>query len=510
MSSIKTCERLLKRAMLTNLFMPRGISITPLVDGPHGQGKSAICKQVAKDIGGACLTIEGGSLKEGEITGLPIASKDALGNSEVRFVPYITTSKIAKLERVVYEKACTTGFLDGTVWLDPEGATHYDGKLETNSKGVKTYVGGKVILPLSEYEFVVNGEDNKYKFGEELPAEIKLKLIKHHDIFPIVMFIDEMNRTDNQTMKEMMNIVLNRSVNGYDFPWWTFIVAAINPCGQDSVYSTNEMDAAQKDRFLKIKINASFNEWTEYAIHNNLNDDYILALSTVSDKDFSAADGKGYNDSDSEDMTPSPRSHEICAYIYDNTDKLNASGFFSQDELKNSDTDVRSLICGKIGIKAGSDILKGIRNKENYIDPAEILNGKSKTIDTAIAAKMSNMATLPQRILSKNVLNYISRNAIKYALDKKDHNADVASKSADKWVNIQAQITDFVDHLDEATKLLFAKDTITAKIDLDEPKYASFKGQDYTQYVISCLSKQIISQIVEFNSLTKNNKLDQK
>jgi hypothetical protein len=496
MSSVKSCERLLKRGCLTNVFMPKGISVTMLLDGPHGLGKSAICRQAAKDLGGECLTIEGGSLKEGEITGLPIASKDADGNTEVRFVPYITTSKIAKLERAVYNKAKTTGFLNGTVRLDDKGNTIY----------------GKNVIPgKSEFEKVLDGEDNKYKFGEELPADIKLELMKTHEIMPVVLFIDEMNRTDNQTMKEMMNIVLNRSINGYDFPWWVFIVSAINPCGQDSVYSTNEMDAAQRDRFLKIKISASFGEWSEYAIHHNLNDDYIIALSTVADKDFTVSDGKGYNESDSEDMTPSPRSHEICAYIIDSTSAIDSSGFFDNEELKNSEADVRTLVQGKIGVKAGSDVLKSIRNKANYIDPAAILTGKSNKLDPEIADRIRKMATLPQRILSKNVLNYVSRTAIKYALPKagKKTETDEAS-TKDRWSMIHSQLSEFVNCLDDATKLLFAKDSINAKIDVDDPDYASERGKSYIRCIVSCFSKQIIDQIVEFSSLTKGNKLDQK
>jgi len=67
MSSIKETERLLKRALLTNITTPSSSAITPILSGPHGLGKSAICRQVAEDLGGLALTVEGGSLKEGEI-----------------------------------------------------------------------------------------------------------------------------------------------------------------------------------------------------------------------------------------------------------------------------------------------------------------------------------------------------------------------------------------------------------------------------------------------------------
>ena len=37
-------------------------------------------KSIANDLGGVCITIEGGTLKEGEITGLPYQYKDENGN----------------------------------------------------------------------------------------------------------------------------------------------------------------------------------------------------------------------------------------------------------------------------------------------------------------------------------------------------------------------------------------------------------------------------------------------
>ena len=65
-----------------------------------------------------------------------------------------------------------------------------------------------------------------------------------------IIFIDEINRTENTVYKELMNILLTRSVNGYQFPWWVLFVGAMNPSTQNSVYATNEMDPAQLDRFL--------------------------------------------------------------------------------------------------------------------------------------------------------------------------------------------------------------------------------------------------------------------
>ena len=64
-----------------------------------------------------CYTIEGGSLKEGEITGLPFAQLNTDGSSEVRFIKYYAINKIWQLERYYYQKALGEGFLNGEVKL---------------------------------------------------------------------------------------------------------------------------------------------------------------------------------------------------------------------------------------------------------------------------------------------------------------------------------------------------------------------------------------------------------
>jgi len=74
MASIQKSATLLKRIALANWVNEKaGLNITAMLNGPHGIGKSMIIRSVANDLNGYCFTVEGGSLKEGEITGLPFA-----------------------------------------------------------------------------------------------------------------------------------------------------------------------------------------------------------------------------------------------------------------------------------------------------------------------------------------------------------------------------------------------------------------------------------------------------
>ena len=110
---------------------------------------------------------------------------------------------------------------------------------------------------------MLSGDENRYAMNDLTPQE-KISALLSGKVRPVILFIDEINRTENSVYKELMNILLTRSVNGYEFPWWVFFVGAMNPSTQNSVYATNEMDPAQLDRFIKIKVGDNTKEWLSY------------------------------------------------------------------------------------------------------------------------------------------------------------------------------------------------------------------------------------------------------
>jgi len=357
---------------------------------------------------------------------------------------------------------------------------------------------------------VIEGEDNKYKFGEDLPAEIKFKLLKSKEIMPIVLFIDEMNRTDNQTMKELMNIVLTRTVNGYKYPWWVFMVSAINPCGQDSVYSTNELDAAQLDRFLKIKVEATIEEWVEYAVDRNIDSDYIIALST--NTDLFAPKGKGYEDNSEEDLIPTPRSHEICSHIYGDRSLISQSGFFTNEEIDKEKSDVADLIYGKLGTKAGRAMMTALRNKENFIEPADLIDGKSKTIAEAYEKKIAGMKMMPRRVLVRNVIRYIASNAVKvyYDASNKTATTDATTKAKATWANMISQIKSLLNVFDSATQVLFAKDALNTHVNIADSKYAKYDKDTLFHSLSVTFSTDIIQQVAMSSQMSASGAFDKK
>ena len=62
----------------------------------------------------------------------------------------------------------------------------------------------------------------------------------------VLLFIDEINRCEHTVQQELMNLILNREINGYKLPENVKILAAMNPSskyGSDFDYQVVDMDA---------------------------------------------------------------------------------------------------------------------------------------------------------------------------------------------------------------------------------------------------------------------------
>jgi len=475
MATIKDASRLLKRVFLANLFTPQGMAITMLLSGPHGIGKTQIVKSAARAVNGTCLTIEGGCLKEGEIVGLPFASLTSDGTSEIRFVPYPHIARIQKVEREYYRIASEKGFLNGSVRIIDNVLTvkHSNGEIQK-------------YPPMSEIKKLINGEINEFKFGEELDKDIKLKLLESGEIEPVFLLIDELNRTESQTMKELMNLILNKHIQGYDLPWWVTIVAAVNPSSQNSTYATNELDDAQKDRLLKIVISAKVEEWVDYALDSDLDNDIVAAVATS--EDIFMRVEKGHLDMD--EQSPSPRSWEMVSHIFKffKAENFMNSKFFTFEDRKKNEEDLRALINGKVGATAGRTLLQAIANKENNIKAFEIINGKSDKIDEAIVAKFNRQKPLRRKITSDNVVRYIAATIVDF--EQKRSSPKLEDKKL--HVNYKSQIKQFVELLDDSTKIAFAKKL--SQVD----QVVAADGKNVFAKVADCFVDGVLEQLVDF------------
>ena len=417
MATITENIRILKRLFLSNLWTRYGESLTPCISGTHGIGKSQSIKAIAEQLGCYSETIEATVMKEGEITGLPFAMKSSSGEDEVNFIPYYVIKQIQDLEKEYFDKAESTGFLDGEI-----------------KTSAADYIPGK---------------HNRYKFGESLDGDTKLKLIENGEIKPFILFIDEINRVDDIVLKELMNIILNKNVNGYRLPWWVWICAAINPAGQDSNYATREMDPAQLDRFFIFKTTIKLDDWVDYAITSNHDSEIINAIA-VSPDIFMSAEAKKLQNVE---MTPSPRSWSMVDTVYRSMDKVNASKFFTSEERKSKNDDFFTIAAAKVGETAARTLITNIKNSHDNVKPSEIINGKTEKIDAEVKNKLMGQKAIRRKLTMNNTIDYICETFFTFEKDK-----TTAGKKA--FLNYTEQMKEYIACLDDTTRMLFAKKVV--------------------------------------------------
>ena len=407
MITVNEAKRLIKRALLANIVSEKkDLAITPLISGKHGIGKSQMIKSVAADLNGVCITIEGGTLKEGEITGLPYQYKDENGNVKFRFLPYYAVERIQNEQKNIFMRSG------------------------------KQLPDGLALL----------GDENRYSLDDISSAE-KISMIRSGAVKPVIIFIDEINRTENSVYKELMNILLTRSVNGYNFPWWVFFVGAMNPSTQNSLYATNEMDPAQLDRFLKIKVSDNTREWIRYGKSAGLSSD-ILSFIKDNPKCLSSNDKELQDD---EKPTPSPRGWDMVDTLLKAEPALRDFFTDAENDPKVVEKDMKNLVSAKLGASVATMFFASRVSQSRAFTPEEIfaddekLSKLSKQIEKLSAAKKIQTCDL--------MLDYLKENIEFMMLDKERF--DINKK----------QLSALVDLLDSSARLLFAQKLSNAVTD---------------------------------------------
>ena len=405
MISVNNAARLIKRAILANIATDKeNVAITPLISGKHGIGKSAIVKTVAEELSGICITIEGGTLKEGEITGIPYQYENEQGKTQFKFLPFYAVERIQAQEKLLFEQA------------------------------------GKTV----EENDVLNGTENRYAQNDLTPQE-KIDLLLSGKVKPVIVFVDEINRTENTVYRELMNILLTKTVNGYRFPWWVFFVGAMNPSTQNSAYATNEMDPAQLDRFLKLKVTSNANEWIRYGKKTGISP---AILQFIKQNPKCLSESAAVLD-DEEKPTPSPRGWDMVDTILSSEPRLQP--FFTAKE--NSERvvakDMKELVAAKLGGTVATMYFASLVEPVNALTAEEVFSDDERL--TTVAPAIEKMPVAKRVQTCDAVLEYLQENLDFLMLD---------AKGLDKT---KQQLSALIGALDSSTKLLFAQEIAAAK-----------------------------------------------
>ena len=124
----------------------------------------------------------------------------------------------------------------------------------------------------------------------------------------ILLFIDELNRCEHSVQQELMNIILNREINGYVLPENVHVIAAMNPSANNDGFSSTDyqvvdMDPAQEDRFVWVEMDTDVKAWIQWGMDegkiNNQVLEFIAAFpeylhTPYAESSIKATPGKGF------------------------------------------------------------------------------------------------------------------------------------------------------------------------------------------------------------------------
>ena len=126
----------------------------------------------------------------------------------------------------------------------------------------------------------------------------------------VLLFIDELNRCEHAVQQELMNLILNREINGYKLDKNVKILAAMNPSneyGAELDYQVVDMDPAQENRFVWLNMESDASEWINWAMNNNIEPKVVEFISTFPEYLHKVNEG---------DINATPRSFERISKTY--------------------------------------------------------------------------------------------------------------------------------------------------------------------------------------------------
>ena len=194
-----------------------------------------------------------------------------------------------------------------------------------------------------EKKMTVYAVHNKLK---EIEEEVK-------ESREVLLFIDELNRCEHTVQQELMNLILNREINGYRLDKKVKILGAMNPSskyGADFDYQVVDMDAAQENRFVWLNLESDHTQWIKWAVEAEIEEKVIEFISTFPEY---------LNKVNEDDVRATPRSYErvskayklyrekdgaISRSVFLNVIKGNVGRVIAQEFISFVESDSKSLI----------------------------------------------------------------------------------------------------------------------------------------------------------------------
>ena len=212
----------------------------------------------------------------------------------------------------------------------------------------------------------------------------------------VLLFIDEINRCEHTVQQELMNLILNREINGYKLHDDVKILAAMNPSskyGSDFDYQVVDMDAAQENRFVWLNMESDHKAWIKWAFESGIDESVIGFISTFPEY---------LNKFNEDDVRATPRSYErvsksvkiykdkngsIPKSVFLNVIKGNIGKVIAEEFITFMESDNTSLISFEevfAGAKLNEDIKERVKNETHtrlYLAAMNILKEIERNIE---------------------------------------------------------------------------------------------------------------------------------
>lgn len=188
---------------------------------------------------------------------------------------------------------------------------------------------------------------------------------------PCVLFLDELNRSQQDVRQSALQLVLEKQIHEHILPQFNgqkvLIVAAINPADD---YQVDELDPALLDRFLHIKVEPDSKAFLEYARKSGVNAVVRDFISEHPDRlHWTPADGG---------IGATPRSWEKLGKFMDKVDQIPEDILFQ-------------IMKGKVGTELGSQFYTFFKN---YVDVVKMADIEKIVKDNSDLEKVEDLAEI--------------------------------------------------------------------------------------------------------------------
>jgi hypothetical protein len=257
-------------------------------------------------------------------------------------------------------------------------------------------IGG--LPTIDEYTAFVEGKEVKRKrtvYAVHTKLQEIDKVIEEKAERRILLFIDEINRCEHTVQQELMNIILNREINGYILPEEVIVTAAMNPSNKyedflESDYQVVDMDSAQEDRFVWLVMEADIKSWLSWGAEEGEIHEFVLEF-------LSSFPQFLHTPKSSEMVKATPRSWQrvsnACKAYLIRKNQISKSVFLN-------------VLRGNLGSSIAQEFYNFIEsNKNPIIKPEEIF--ANDRFDEELTTRVKNESHSRLYMTARNTLNYI-------------------------------------------------------------------------------------------------------